>query len=176
MNEGGRQTGKPGMYAGEIKDVNFGIFQVLNTANAWFGDLGKVQRLIDAYKIDANDLEACAYAGISPEQLRYFNELHPDFSRVKSACYQVLGLAAKNALAKKVQAGENVDWYLSRKRKEEYTERQEITDPNAMALDEHTKTLRELLDRVAEHEYGKQPEQPSSVPSSGDVAKSETPA
>jgi len=140
---GDRQTGKESEFAYVIKDKAFPDFYVLNTANGWWSDMGKVQRLIDAYKIDANDDEACVYAGISIEQLRYFKDLHNDFSQVKRACYQIQGIKAKKALAEKVQF--NPEWYLTRKRKEEYSPRQEITGGDGRELfDNLTKEIKDL--------------------------------
>lgn len=138
-----RQTGKKEPYAYTIKDVAFGEFKVLNSANAWWLERLKVQKLIDAFKIDANDDEACAYAGILPKTFAYFKELHPDFLGVKSACKQTLGLKAKAALARKVE--KEPEWYLERKRKDEYSTRSEVTGANGRELyDGLTAELREL--------------------------------
>lgn len=138
-----RQTGKEDVYAYTITDKTFGEFHVLNTANAWWAERTKVEHLIDAYKIDANDDEACAYAGISPRQHQYFQELHQDFCFVKSACRQVLGLKAKKALAEKIER--EPEWYLERKRKDEYSTRSEVTGANGRDLyDGLTSEIREL--------------------------------
>lgn len=141
-----RQTGKPDPYAYTIKDKAFGEFKVLSTANAWWAEMGKVENLLDAYKIDANDDEACFYAGISIEQLRYFKELHSDFSRIKHACGQNLGLVAKEQFAKQVEKGDYALQYLRMKRKDEgYTERTEQTGANGRDLfDGLTNEIKEL--------------------------------
>lgn len=169
-----RITGKEEPYAYEIEDVVFGTFKVLNTANGWWLDRKKVERLIDAYKIDANDEEACVYAGIFVSNLKYFNELHPDFLLVKTACHNVLGLKAKKALAAKVE--QSPEWYLERKRKSEYSTRSEVTDPNADAMAETTKQLKEALEAVGKlDEHGTPPTTDgNSNPSAGDNPKPET--
>lgn len=142
-----RVTGKEDPYAYTIVDKTFGEFKVLNSAKAWWLDKGKVQHLIDAYKIDANDDEACSYAGISLDQLRYFKETHPDFSLVKHACHQILGLKAKQALAKKVE--NEPEWYLERRRKDEYSTRSEQTGANGRDLyDGLTQEVRNLTETL----------------------------
>ena len=147
-----RQTGKKDKYAYTIKDKSFGEFKVLNSANAWWLDTTKVQKLIDAYKIDANDDEACFYAGISLRNLQYFKELHPQFLLVKHACSQNLGIIAKKNFAKNVE--ENRDGasleYLRMKRKDEgYSTRVEQTGANGRDLfDSHTKKLNDLIEEL----------------------------
>lgn len=138
-----RQTGQVQVYAYTFADPQVGELQVLNSANAWWvreengvkTGMVKLQKLIDAYKIDANDEEACFYAGISVDQLRYFKELHPDFYLVKRACYQNLGLIAKKKFAKQVEEGEAALTYLRLKRKDEgYNPRVEVTGANGREL------------------------------------------
>ena len=139
-----RQTGKAEPYAYIITDRAFPDFKVLNTANGWWLDKGKVENLLNAYKIDANDDEACSYAGISIDQLKYFKGLHPEFSAIKQACGQILGIKAKKALAAKIE--ENPEWYLEHRRREEYSTRQEISDPEREKIDEQTKKLNEMIE------------------------------
>jgi len=144
MDREGRQTGKETLYAYTITDKAFRELKVLNSANAWWIDRAKVEALITAYKIDANNDEACFYAGITLDQLKYFRELHPEFSAIKHACRQHLGITAKAKFAKDVE--NNIDGaaltYLKMKRKDEgYTTRTDVTSggekivqPNAIAF------------------------------------------
>lgn len=116
-----RQTGKEEPYAYTITDKIFGELRVLNSANAWWIDQGKVRELIQAYKIDATDEEACSYAGISLDQLKYFKELHPDFSNIKQACKQLPTLSARDTLVKSIKTDPEMALkYLERKRKREF--------------------------------------------------------
>lgn len=161
-----RQTGKPEPYAYTIKDKAFGEFTALNTANAWWIDQQKVQHLIDAYKIDANDDEACSYAGITLGQLRYFKELHPDFLQVKHACHQILGLKAKQALAKKVE--NEPEWYLERRRKEEYSTRTEQTGANGRDLyDGLAQEMRQLGEEIRGSRYDENTKTPTDEENTG---------
>ena len=124
-----RQTGKLTVYAYTIKDAAFGSFKVLNTSNAWWKDRLKVDKLIDAYKFECTDKEACYYAGISLAQLEYFLKLHPEFYGIKDACNQALGLFARQHFAKRVKAGDDVAvmTYLKKKHKAEFAGQMDVT-------------------------------------------------
>lgn len=118
-----RQTGKVEVYAYTIKDAAFGEFNVLNTANAWWLDNLKVNKLIDAFKFDCSVGEAMYYAGITRGQWEYFNQLHPDFSGVEQAAREHLGLIARRNFAKRMENGDAaaVDMYLKKKHKLEFS-------------------------------------------------------
>ena len=136
-----RQTGKDEPYAYTITDVNFGEFKVLNTANGWWLNQQKVELLIAAYKIDASDEEACAYAGIRAENLRYFKDMHPDFLHVKAACKQLPFLTARNTIVSGLAKDTKMALdYMGRKRKHEFGRRDEhVVIPTE-------KTLEDLID------------------------------
>jgi hypothetical protein len=153
-----RMTGKDEPWAYLIQDSNFGDFYVLNSANAWWLDRGKVERLISAYKIDSTNEEACAYAGIRPTNLQYFEEQHPDFSYVKAACKQLLKLAARDKIARAInskKASEEIphlaqaNWYAERKLKDEFSTRAEVVDPRTAEMNKVTEELKQLIDDVA---------------------------
>jgi hypothetical protein len=126
-------------YAYTFSDSNLGELKVLNSENGWWvGDEGrqKVQRLIEAWKIDGTDDDAMFYAGVSRGQLEYFQKLHPGVYVIKHLCKQYLGLHAKKKYAEAVisDAGAAVA-YLRMKRKDEgYTERSEIAGANGRDL------------------------------------------
>jgi hypothetical protein len=109
-------------YAYTLTDTAYGEFNLLPTANAWWGDKSKVTKLLDAYKFECTDLEAIGYIGISPEQLEYFAKLHPDFLRVKTACRQQLGIMARTHFANMIHKGDPaaVTAYLRKKHKLEW--------------------------------------------------------
>jgi len=136
-----------------FREPQVGEFDVLATENGWWGgETGKVklQKLIDAWKIDANDDEACFYAGISSEQLKYFQELHPELYTIKYRCRQNLGLIAKKKFATQVESGEAALTYLRLKRKDEgYNPRVEMTGANGRELyDKVTDDIRRLHEAV----------------------------
>jgi len=123
-----RQTGKKEVFAYTIKDKAFADFKILNTANAWFSEKVKVINLINAYKIDATDKEACAYAGISIDQLKYFNKLHPNFSTIKDTCKQLPCLKARKTINDNLSTDVNIAFkYMEKKRTGEFGNRLDLT-------------------------------------------------
>lgn len=137
-----------------FKERALGELEVLATYNGWWGgELGRVklQQLVDAYKIDANDDEACYLAGISHEQLEYFQELHPGFYGIKHKCRQHLGLLAKKGFAKQVESGEASLTYLRLKRKEEgYNPRVELVTNTRDLIEKQSEEYRRLTERLRE--------------------------
>lgn len=131
-----RQTGKLEIYAYSVKDPAFGEFFILNTANAWWSEKAKVVKLIDAYKLHCNDREARFYVGITEKQLRYFNELHPDFWQIKELCMQNLALHARQSVAKQIQSGDpEAGWrWLSKVNKDEFAGRVQLSNPDGSPL------------------------------------------
>jgi hypothetical protein len=127
----------------EIKDKNFGVFKVKNSANAWWLGQGKVEALIEAFKMDCTVEEACAFAGISADQYRYFREQHPNFSRVKDACKQLIFLRARQCIYRHVDKDyDSAIDFMERKKKSEYSKRTEHSGPDGGPI-EH----RQLDDR-----------------------------
>ncbi|MBU2025404.1 MAG: hypothetical protein ABIC19_00695 [Patescibacteria group bacterium] len=118
----------PGKYAYVIKDKNFGELRLINSANAWWLEREKVLRLIDAFKIDSTDDEACFYAGISIDQYKYFKKKHPEFSTIKTACKELPKFKARKTLFNDLHDPRTAMWYLERKLKEEFSPRQIIDD------------------------------------------------
>jgi hypothetical protein len=151
-----RRTGKDETYAYVVKDKCFGEFKVLNSMNAWWLDSVKISQLIDAFKIDANDDEACFYAGVTIEQLKYFTTLHPEFYTIKHMCRQNLGLIAKKNFALGVEKDKAMSLeYLKMKRKDEgYTNRSEQTGANGRDLyDAMTQELKKLGEDLRASKY-----------------------
>ena len=127
-----KNNGELQVYAYTLKDPAFGEFFILNSANAWWLDNGKVQKLIDAFKLECTVKEACFYAGVSRHQWEYFIEKHPDFSVVIDACRQALGVYARQHFAKRVKEGDDgaVMTYLRKKHKQEFAGQLNLADPD----------------------------------------------
>lgn len=117
---------------GEKRQVSFPPFEVLFTHNGWWIDRSKVMRLIEAYRAELNDVEACGYAGISVNGLQYFQKLHPEFSNIKEVCRSEIGIAAKFAI--KTNVNKKAEWYLNNRRNSEYSTRQEQTGAGGAPL------------------------------------------
>lgn len=124
----GRQTGRTSPYAYEIKDINFGALQVLNTANGWWLDRSKVQRLIDSFKIGCTDEEACLYAGITVNTLKYFLQLHPEFYAIKKQLKDYPLLVARKTVVSALEKDPNLAMqYLTKKKKDEFGNNVDVT-------------------------------------------------
>ena len=98
-----------------IKDPLFDEFNVVKSANAWWMDKGKVDKLIDAFKSGHIIKTAIIYTGISQDQWRYFNETHPDFSRVKEACEEVQTFKAMNTVNINLDDPTMARWFMDRR-------------------------------------------------------------
>lgn len=110
-----------------IKDNNLPDFEVRKSANAWWMDKGKVERLIEAYKKQSTDGEACFYAGITIAQLKYFRKTHADFSTIKDACGEALFLEARETIAREIPRNpEFALKFMERKKREEFGLRREV--------------------------------------------------
>jgi hypothetical protein len=131
-----KKRGELQLFAYTLKDRAFGEFHVKNSANAWWLDSLKVEKLFDAYKFECTDIQACVYAGISEENLRYFRENHEDFSRVKAACKQVLSLKARQTFGKWVENGdrEATMTTLRKNHKQEFAGQLNLADPDGKPL------------------------------------------
>lgn len=139
-----RVIDKPIAYT--IEDKVYGKFEVKNSPNAWWLEKGKVELLFGACKIDASVEECCAYAGITYNQYQYFYEQHPQFSIVKSLLNQMPFLKARNKIVKDIdESFQNAMDYMKRKRKQEFSERQEIDNPNQT---EAIKSLEKIIKEI----------------------------
>lgn len=105
----------------ELEDKMFGNLVVKNSANAWWIDRVKVVNLISVFKYSATDEEACVYVGISVDQLKYFIELHPEFSAIKAQLKEYPNLKARRTVVDALGEADNAKWWLERKRKKEFS-------------------------------------------------------
>lgn len=108
-------------FAYTIKDKVFGELKVLNSANAWWLDMQKLEQLINAFKYDCTYEEACISAGISLGQLRYFVDNHKEFLQVIAACREVPNLKARQTVVAALATDNTTArWYLERKKAGEF--------------------------------------------------------
>ena len=109
-----------------IKDKVFGQLEVKNSANAWWLEKGKVENLINVFKLDGTIEEASSNAGITRWQYDYFLEQHPQFSAIILACREIPGLKARYTVVRALDDPKDAQWYLERKKKKEFSAKQEI--------------------------------------------------
>ncbi|MEK9131911.1 MAG: hypothetical protein AAB447_03310 [Patescibacteria group bacterium] len=104
-----------------IKDKLFGEFSVKKSANAWYLNRGKVERLIEAFKYGVTIELACISIGISVDQYKYFKELHPEFSTIMEACRQIPKLRAVKTIVDALGTDvATARWYAERKMPEDF--------------------------------------------------------
>lgn len=91
-----------------------------------------INKLELAYAMDMTDLEACVFAGIGKTAFYDWQKLNPEFTERKEELRAALGTKAKANVAREVRKG-NIEmsrWWLERRRKSEFSTRQEQTGPN----------------------------------------------
>lgn len=92
--------------------------------------------LEEAFLIGASDAEACLKANIGMATLYKYQNDHPDFIERKQELKENLTYRARQVIANKIKDndGETAKWYLERKKKAEFSTRQELTAEDGKAL------------------------------------------
>ncbi len=94
-----------------------------------------IGKLEEAFAYGASDREACFYADINPDTLYAYQKEHPEFSERKEALKERPILAARQKVVQEIQNDvKNAQWYLERKRKDEFSLRQEVTGADGEKL------------------------------------------
>jgi hypothetical protein len=153
-------------------DPRVGGFDVLNSDRGWWvkeDGRVKLQKLVDAYCFYYTDDEAISYAGISAEQLKYFQELHPEFYPIKHAAKRQPDMHAKKKIVE--QAGKDVSWaawWLSRTQKETFSTRVEATGANGRDLfDGMAQEIRKLGEELRNEPHDDDDEEHPGTPDAG---------
>lgn len=108
----------------------------------WWEDLEKKTKLEQAFAIGCTDKEACSYAEITPDQLYYYTrEVNPEFQVKKEELKEKPILKAKQTIVKNLDNPEHAKWYLERKKKDEFSQRQEMTGADGEKLQVIIKTF-----------------------------------
>jgi hypothetical protein len=111
-----------------------------------------INKLEQAFSIGCGDLEACIYADLTPSVLYRYQESHPEFKERKAMLKEKLILKSRSVIA---YALDNKDentakWYLERKRKDEFSSKQEISGLMGVVNNkpdlEEIRKLKELLE------------------------------
>jgi len=94
-----------------------------------------VDKLETAFSYGCTDLEACFFAGIHKQTLYNYQEKHPAFVDRKEQLKQNPVLLARESVVKNLKMDPNLALkYLERKKKDEFSPRVEMTDPNGAPL------------------------------------------
>lgn len=92
-------------------------------------------KLREAFSAGSTDKEACAHAGISESTLYDYQVSNPDFLDEKEALKEMPAIAARMLVSRKVKTDVNTaTWYLERKKKEEFSTRNELTGKDGKDL------------------------------------------
>lgn len=95
-----------------------------------------VSKLEQAWAMGCSDLEACLFANISKQTLYDYQNKNPEFVDRKERLKESLVLKARTVIANALnQDDENTaKWYLERKKKAEFSTRQELTGEDGAML------------------------------------------
>lgn len=118
-----------------------------------------INKLEQAFSMGCGDLEACLYADLTPSVLYRYQESHPEFKERKAMLKEKLILKARTVIADALnRKDENTaKWYLERKRKDEFSTRQETSGiMGLMKVEEpdleKIKELKNMLDSESDDE------------------------
>lgn len=86
-----------------------------------------VAKLEQAFSLGCSDIEACLFAGISKQTLYDYQKIHPEFADRKEELKEKLVLKARTVIATALNNNDETTakWYLERKRKDEFSTKQE---------------------------------------------------
>lgn len=95
---------------------------------------GTIDKLMVAFALGCTDEEACAYAKISTTPMYDYQEDHPEFAEEKERLKQNPILKAKQTVVDSLGNVKDAQWYLERKKKDEFGLRHELTGKDGKPL------------------------------------------
>lgn len=94
-----------------------------------------IGKLEEAFALDATVGEACFFAGIHPDTYYEYLKANPEFTDRVKALRETPILAARRKVISGIKEDtKNAQWYLERKRKDEFSPRTELADPDGKGL------------------------------------------
>ena len=136
-----------------------------------------IGKLLQAFAIDANVKQACAYAEIHPDTYYEWVKKHPELSDRIEVMREKLPLKAKENIARIIHGGSIDDsWQLLGKRDKDYTEKVQVEHSGEIlqrpedgiypedkeAYEDYLRKRRENRHRRADEEEKKKSEQPKT--------------
>lgn len=85
-----------------------------------------IRKLEEIFALGGTDAEACFYANISKESLYAYCREHPEFTDRKEGLKDNPVLKARRTVVKALDDPKDAQWYLERKRKGEFSIKQEL--------------------------------------------------
>lgn len=93
-----------------------------------------ISKLEEVFAIGGSDAEACFYADISHQTLYKYQNENPEFTERKNALKERPILKARQTIIKNLDDADTAKWFLQRKKKGEFSERQELTGAEGKPL------------------------------------------
>lgn len=95
-----------------------------------------INKLEQAFSLGCSDVEACLFANIGKSTLYNYQNEHPEFVERKEQLKESLVLKARNVIATALNNDDEntAKWYLERKKKAEFSTRQELTGEDGAML------------------------------------------
>ena len=95
-----------------------------------------INKLEQAFSLGCSDVEACLFANIGKSTLYNYQNEHPEFVERKEQLKESLVLKARNVIATALNNDDEntAKWYLERKKKAEFSTRQELTGEDGASL------------------------------------------
>ena len=95
-----------------------------------------LNKLEAAYSWGCSDAEACLWAGIEPRTLYKYQQTTPEFIQRKELLKETPNLKARQVLNLALQQKDKqtAQWWLERKKKEEFSTRSELVQPEPIKI------------------------------------------
>lgn len=96
-----------------------------------------IAKLEEAFAWGCSDVEACLWADIAPATLYKYQEKNPEFAERKDALKQTVILKSRKVVVNAVERGDRdtAKWILERKKKDEFSTRNEMTGADGDKLE-----------------------------------------
>lgn len=107
-----------------------------------------VKKLEEAFAMGCTDDEACIYANISRQTLYTYQNNNKEFLDRKELLKQTPILLARQTVIESLKIPQTAQWFLERKKKDEFTARQEIEHNVNVKLDDMRKELSDTIKYV----------------------------
>jgi len=94
-----------------------------------------IAKLEEAFKLGASDIEACAYADIAESTLYKYQEKNPKFTERKAQLKELPTFTARKSVVDNLPKDPKLALdYLSRKKKDEFSSRNEMTGKDGESI------------------------------------------
>jgi hypothetical protein len=90
-------------------------FNVRDSANAWWLNQHKVDKILVAFELGSTIIESCDYAGITLKQYKYFARIHPELAEIRKGFDSYPKIKARATLRKALEEPKYALKYLEKK-------------------------------------------------------------